>query len=224
MSGVLSSVALESDKASAVSLGLHKQKEGIVMSQKIILEPSEVWEYYQSNKNEFKSSMSEIASCDEYGISVYLSENEKGNPCIVVEADDSEVCSENVVSESDCKNTVQKIYDKYLTDKVVEVLSDLNDDDDSLLEQEDAISEREDELDTLVYEFVMGVLGGEVYFDGCEADDMLDDMKEHFLEYMARKHGLPIFRPMVLEDEDGEDFFEEFPYECMEFDDENNPI
>jgi hypothetical protein len=41
---------------------------------------------------------------------------------------------------------------------------------------------------------------------------------------MARKWGLMIRRPMFLEDEAGEEFFEEFPYDCIEFEDEDNPI
>ena len=29
---------------------------------------------------------------------------------------------------------------------------------------------------------------------------------------------------MILEDENGEEFFEEYPYDCMEFDDPDNPV
>ena len=49
-----------------------------------------------------------------------------------------------------------------------------------------------------------------------------DDIKEHVLEYIARKHRLPIYRPMYLEGEDGKDFYSEYPYEEMIFD--YNPI
>ena len=99
-----------------------------------------------------------------------------------------------------------------------------NDEEESLLEQQDAIEEREMELDIAVSEFISAVLGGDAYLDSEDYDDIIEDCKDHFLEYLARKHGLDIFRPMVLEDEDGEDFYEEYPYECMEFDDEDNPI
>lgn len=196
------------------------------MSQKIILQPHEVWGYYNSHKEKFQNTMYEIASYKEYGIVVYLSEDEHDNPNIVVDADASEVYSENIINADDCVRTVEKIYDTYLSDKVVGVLQDFYEPDDDVtrFNQEDAIAEREEELDTLVYEFVMGALGGEVYFDGCELDGILEDLKDHFLEYMARKHELPIFRPMYLEDENGEDFYEEYPYECMEFDDGENPI
>lgn len=202
------------------------------MAQKILLEPSEVWGYYIEHKDDIENTMYEIASNDAYGVVIYLSEDVKGVACITVNADDSEVYSESVVNDTDCQRTVDKIYNDYLTDKAVEILSELAleeedaETDESLLEQEDTIAEREEELDAFVYDFVMSILGGEAYYDGTgfELDDMLEDIKDHFLEYMARKHDLPIYRPMVLEDENGEDFFEEYPYECMVFEDEDNPI
>lgn len=93
------------------------------------------------------------------------------------------------------------------------------------LEIEDMISERESELDCAVWELLETVLQG-VYCDDCceDFDDMLDDLKEHFLEYMARKHDLPVYRPMILEYDDGTEELSEYPYEEMEFDDPDNPI
>ena len=191
----------------------------------IIIEPKKLWDYVQKHKSRLGATMFEIAKNEQYGISIYLSETEQRCPCITVEADDSEVYSERIVSETDAEKTCSKIYDEYLTDKVVDVLTEMTDDEEeSLLEQQDAIEEREMELDIAVSEFISAVLGGDAYLDGEDYGDIIEDCKDHFLEYLARKHGLDIFRPMVLEDEDGEEFYEEFPYDCMEFDDEDNPI
>ena len=63
---------------------------------------------------------------------------------------------------------------------------------------------------------------GDSYFED-DIDDAIVDVKEHMLEYMARKPGLLIYRPMYLEDEDGKDFYSEYPYEEMIFED-CNPI
>lgn len=195
------------------------------MAQKIIIEPKKLWDYYLQRKSSLESTMFEIANNEQYGIAVYLSEDERRCPCITVEADDSEVYSERIVSETDAEKTCSKIYDKYLTDKVVDILTEIaEDEEESLLEQQDTIEEREMELDIAVSEFISAVLGGDAYLDGEDYDGIIEDCKDHFLEYLARKHGLDIFRPMVLEDEDGEEFYEEYPYECMEFDDEGNPI
>ena len=191
----------------------------------IIIEPKKLWDYVQKHKSSLGATMFEIAKNEQYGISIYLSETEQHCPCITVEADDSEVYSERIVSETDAEKTCSKIYDEYLTDKVVDILTEIaEDEEESLLEQQDAIEEREMELDIAVSEFISAVLGGDAYLDSEDYDDIIEDCKDHFLEYLARKHGLDIFRPMVLEDEDGEEFYEEFPYDCMEFDDEDNPI
>lgn len=195
------------------------------MAQKIILQPDEVWGYFVEHEEECDECMFEIASCSEYGTAVYLSRSSKGIGCITVEADDQEVYNEEVIDAEDTKKTVQKVYDDYLTDKVIEILSDFEpQEDDTLQDQEDEIAMREEELDSLIWDFVMGVFGGETYADFDCTGEVLDDLKDHFLEYMYRKHGFDIYRPMVLEDEDGTEFFEEYPYEHMVFDDEDNPM
>ncbi len=195
------------------------------MAQKIILQPDEVWDYFVEHEEECDECMFEIASCSEYGTAVYLSRSSKGVGCITVEADDQEVYNEEIIDAEDTKKTVQKVYDDYLTDKVIEILSDFEpQEDDTLQSQEDEIDMREEELDNLIWDFVMGVFGGDTYTDFDCTGEVLDDLKDHFLEYMYRKHEFDIYRPMVLEDEDGTEFFEEYPYEHIVFDDEDNPM
>ncbi len=165
--------------------------------------------------------MYEIAENDEFGISIYLTKDDIGVACIIVNADDSEIYAERIVNKKDATRTCNRIYDEYLTGKIIETLTDvIGDEDENLYE----IEVREDELDTLTWDFIVGILGGEAYFDGDNFGEIIEDCKEHFIEYLTRKHGLSVYRPMVLEDENGEDFFEEYPYDCMEFDDEDNPI
>lgn len=192
--------------------------------REITIEPCNLWEYMEKKDKEGQlgAVMYEIAKNEEYGISVYASKDEKGRYCIVVEADEYEVFNEWVTDRDDAEVTCAKVYENYLTEKVIQVLSDVGgDEEDPDIEEE--IRLREDELTNCTEEFLMEILGRDAYFDGVEFE-MINDCKEHFIEYVARKYGLPIYRPMILEDENGEDFFEEYPYECMIFDDENNPI
>lgn len=196
------------------------------MAAKITVSASDVWHYFQENKEELQALMHQIAGSPEYGIAIYVTED-SGLPNIVVTSDDMQVYDETVVSEADCLSTVEKIYDDYLTAKVVTSLSAIVDGDteQNSLDIEDIISERETELDVAVYEFVLTALNG-AYYDDSSAnfDDMLEDCKEHFLEYLARKHELPVYRPMILEYEGGEEEMSEYPYEDMEFDDPDNPL
>ena len=196
------------------------------MAQKIIIEAPEVWSYFQKNKEKLESSMHEIASNPEYGVEIYVTE-ENGLPTIIVQSDDTEVYSEKTINPTDCNETVKKIYDNFLTIKALDFLSDVKDYEDEgydRLEREFIIDDREIELDEAVYYLIDTVCDGK-YSDYCIDEDIVNDIKEHFLEYLARKWGMPIYRPMYLEDADGEgEFYEEYPYDYMVFEDEGNPI
>ena len=193
------------------------------MPAKIDIMSSDVWGYFQDCKAELKTHMHQIAGNPDYGIEIFVTED-VGLPNIVVIADDVQIYEETAVSEKDCQKTVSKIYDEYLTDKILEKLSS-DDEDMSEFDVEDMIAEREDELDNAVYDFVMSVMQ-ETYFDQSPSnfDNMLEDFKEHFLEYMARKYNLPIYRPMILVYDDGTEDVSEYPYEEIVFDDADNPI
>lgn len=192
-------------------------------------EPAEVWDYYIENYRGYRDSMYEIiAEYDDYGIIIIASTDSSGGLEISVSMDGVEMVSDYAISETDCIKTVTKIYDEYLSESLVNttINKESEDDDAEIFTQEEEnqilIDEREDELDTLVSDFCNGVIGFNSRYE--LTDEQLDDVKEHFLDYLYRKHGVNVYRPMYLEDEKGEDFFEEYPYPCMVFDDEDNPI
>lgn len=195
------------------------------MSAKINIQPYEVWQYYNSHKKDCGTTQFELASNDEYGVKIYLSENDNGVGCIFVEADDCEIYKEVIVSETDASRTASKIYDEYLTNQFVNtVSSELDTYDDELAEEEVElrIDAREEEIDQAVALFIEEVCPGTA--DADMTGELLNDVKEHFLEYLYLKHGLDIYRPMMLEDDDGEVFFEEYPYGSMEIESADNPL
>lgn len=169
--------------------------------------------------------MHRIAENQDYGVEVYVTAGSKDKmPHIIVEMDEDQIYEESVKTALECEKVVAQVYDKYLTSKVIDVISEQDDDYKSVVRQEQ-IEDREYELDAAFYDLLVTVLEG--YLDSTlmkDSDELCDDLKEHTLEYLYRKHGCSIRRPMYLEDEDGEEFFEEFPYECMIFDDEDNPL
>lgn len=195
------------------------------MSEQITVTPSEVWNYYYAHKQDLKTHMHLIASNEDYGVEIYITD-ENNDPCIVVTADDRQVFSDTAITLKDCGDLATKVYDDYLTDKALDILTTPAEQEEELTEEE-AINLRESEIDCAVYNFLTEVLEGYVDLDSRHTDEICDDLKEHFLEYMYRKHDLPIRRPMYLIfDEDGKEVeeFVEFPYEEMEFEDEDNPI
>ena len=179
-----------------------------------IVSPEKVYAKYLERKAAGSSNVQFlIAENREFGVEVYLEEDE-GYPKISVEMDSFEVYSAVCLDAQDCEDVVKDIYSEFLTSNVVSSDLVLN----TTLTKEEEISEREAEIDDAVFDFVACVSD-----DDKISTEIYDDLKEHFLEYMARKWDIPIRRPMFLLDNNGDDVYEEYPYECMEFED-NNPI
>lgn len=191
----------------------------------IYVTPEDIWDYYEDNKKDLEKCMHKIAENKEFGVIVYLTDD-YGFPGIIVEADDKTVYTDFVATPKDCADVVSEVYENFLSYKAVQTLANIDivhDDDEpevTLPDLEDEIEERELEIEDALWAFLDDVLGGDATLEIMTGDEMFEDIKEHFLEYLARVHGLPVRRPMFLTDENGEDFFEEYPYEHMIFDDE----
>lgn len=193
--------------------------------QDIMIDSSELWDYCEENEDTLLTAQHMIAENPDYGMSVWIT-CESGSPEIIVESDDIEIYREEILNENDAKRTADRIYEEYLSIKAIETVTEAEDDGTVYVDDEDEdnqvlINEREDDLDAAVMEFVNIVSD-----TGCYniKDEVLDDLKEHFLEYMHKTWGIGIYRPMYLEDVDtGEEYFTEYPYEDMVFDDEDDP-
>lgn len=219
-----------------------KIKEGELVLKDITIEASDVWDYAQEHAEELVNISHIIASNDDYGIEVLISKDDIDDDAvyIYVEADDEEVYGKYITDRTQSAKIVKDIYDDYLTSKVLETLGycevnviSSDDDDDEELDKEvqvdiedDDIQCRENDLDFAVNDFIETVTDCTLshIFSNQQAEEILQDCKEHFLEYMARKWGIDIYRPMYLYTEKGERYFTEFPYEEMVFDDPDNPL
>lgn len=205
------------------------------MAMKITVKASDVWWYCQSHRDELTRDMHLIAENPEYGAEVYITDD-MGFPMVMVIVDGNDVYEETAINQTDMTRIVRRIYDEYLTENIFTILGDFEDDELSIFEDEegnvysemeviDRIEDRENELTAAVYDFVATVTEEKLDDDlVLEFEDIVEDLKDHFLEYMARKHKIDIRRPMYLVYEDGSEELEEFPYDNMEFEDENNPI
>lgn len=195
------------------------------MKTTVTVGSANVVEFFKQHQYELACEYETIAENEDCGIVIYLSST-NGRPTVTVLADEDQI-SEIITGIESLENVVRTTYDTYLSEQAVISLmtkeGDVEDiDEDELIRDE--IDERESEIDAAVDDF-LGIIAQTYGFtDDNTIDEIHDDVKEHFLEYLYRKHKLEIYRPMILEDENGEDFFEEYPYECMEFDDETNPI
>lgn len=196
--------------------------------QNIDVTASEIWDYCLNHQEALSRNKHLMAENPDYGMEVWLTMI-NGSPELIVECDGNEIYREDILNEKDAKRTADRIYEDYLSIKAIETLTDdgnttvyedttvyVEDEED---DEQSLIDEREDEIELSVRDFVSVVSD-----TGCYniEDEVIDDLKEHFLEYMYRKWGIGIYRPMYLEDADtGEDYFTEYPYDDLVYEDDN---
>lgn len=216
------------------------------MAANIIMSPEDIWDFFEEHSDGLETIMHVIAENKEYGTEICLT-NDGGLPCFVVTADDVEVETATCWEKTNCIFEAKRLYDWYLTDKAVQAIadaletekaqkfSDVYDDegfydeydysteDESLLMMQEEIEDRESDLSWAIGNFLETVLS-DSNVSSDEVIEIEEDCLEHFLEYIHLKHGLDIYRPMWIKYEDGSEEFEEFPYENLAFDDEDNPI
>lgn len=175
--------------------------------RKIIIPPEDCWDYACDHVEDLESKMVEIARNDAVGVSIYLTVDEEEFPVYVVCQDSEEVYEEYTVNATDCEKTGNKLIDKYIEGVSASSTEEPEPEEEDI---EEVIKEREDELTDAVLDFLSatcedsyGLLEGEV-----------EEIKDHFLEFLAREYGLRIYRPMEMETESGEEFLAEYPYDA----------
>ena len=207
---------------------------------KINVESSDVWGYASRNRSDLLENEHLIAENPDFGIAIYVTVDSY-YPVVKIYAEDMLINEEEVFSSFTCAIAVEQMYDSYLTtytthssdfskkdeDSNSEDVDEIEENEDEIEENEDEIElieDRELELDIAIEDFFRAISADEdLDLSGDAAKEIMDDCKDHFLEYIARKHGLKIYRPMYLEYDTGVEF-ELFPYENMAFEDESNPI
>ena len=186
--------------------------------------PAEGWNFFQANREEMKKNLFDIASDDEFGVVIYMTE-EDDQPMIYVYMDDSPEFWEECVSEHDCEQVLNRVYNRYLGNAVIETLFDKYHNPAAsdaplagVVDPEDAIDEREYELDDAV-EKLLEEFSDEFLCMSADSIQMIDEeIKDLICEHLWKKHQISVYRPMFLEDEHGTEFFCEYPYPQMIFD------
>lgn len=183
------------------------------------VKPENVWSFYIENRRTLAQKMLLLAANDDLEASVYITD-EDGLPQFYVFCGDDPIFQLEGHSAAECEETAKNLYEDYLSDDQ-EALAVAEDSGKS--KEEDTISKREDELDDAFGNLLEAISTAD-YYRRPDADNVCDDIKELVCEYLYRKYGISVYRPMYLEDEDGKDFYAEYPYEHMVFDDPDNPL
>lgn len=198
------------------------------MGVKIYVPAEDVWLFFQNNITRLKEEMVAIAENQDTKYAVYLTED-KGYPSFSVCKGDSKAeYQEGAISEHDCTETAKRCYVRYLFPVMVtnengfpkSTFEELdNHDDDGLTEQDkqDNVYIREDELRLAMCDFLKVALNLD-----CDPVEIIpeygaalvDDVLDAILEYIGIEHGLEVYRPMFLVDEDtGDEMYSEYPYD-----------
>lgn len=194
------------------------------MGTNIHIPAEDVWKFFQKNKKRLSEEMVAIAENEDTEYAVYLTED-NGYPLFSVckGKSDSEF-EEGAINELDCTETAKRCYVRYLFPVVVTKdnitkFSELDDDEDEPMseqDRQDAMYEREDELQLAMADFLQVVL--QEGSDGTDiidmyGPDMIDELLDIVLEHIAADLCLPVYRPMFFIDEEtGEEIYEEYPY------------
>lgn len=177
---------------------------------KIYVNPGDVWDYFQKNKEllaERLDVIAEIEVDEGYELQVFVTE-EDGYPLLSIEFEDDVLEKECAISEIDCTLVAKKFF-KMLEEHKYDCLSDSQYDDseivtDNSLEAEydvdvEYVDEREDELRLLLSNFLleaMCVSEGAVEFDNQELSALLDEIEEA----AYRTVECIMYRPRIIED------------------------
>lgn len=202
------------------------------MGVNIHIPADEVWSFFQKNKDRCTKEMIAIAENTDTEYAVYLTE-ENGYPTFsVCKGDGKPEYEEGAISENDCTDTAKRCYLKYLFPVIVRndkttILEDEDAEDgfETRQDVEDAMYEREDELRLALCDFMQVALreGGDgVDIMDTYGVDMVDDILDFVLEYMATELCLDIYRPTIITDEEtGCELYTEYPYDpdvpCEEY-------
>lgn len=183
------------------------------MGVKIHIPADKVWQFFFENRERCVKEMIEIASNDETGYAVYITED-SGYPMFLVCCEDGEPeCEVGAISQKDCTEIAEKFFACYLF-PVVEKRELAEDEgyDAQRQELEDEIYEREDELRLALCDFLQVASEGADTFDHDEPD--VSEMLDYILEYLAVERCLSVRRPTFITDPNtGEEYYAEYPYD-----------
>ena len=195
------------------------------MGVNIHVPADEVWSFFKKNKDRLEKEMVAIAENDDTDYAVYLTEDYGYPTFFVCKGDAEPEYEEGAISEDDCLKTARKCYSQYLFPVTVcsqksfqeDDDNDENETEDNTQDIQDIMYEREDELRMALCDFLQVVLLDDEENPDVEStygSAMIDEILDHFLEYLGFEHSLPVYRPMFVADEDtGCEVYTEFPYD-----------
>ena len=193
-----------------------------------------VWGFFQESRKRLNKEMVLIAENTDTEYAVYLTEENDLPVLAVAKGDEKTEHKEHCVSEDDCTTVAKKFYTRYLFPVMITddkyIPEDVPDDgeDETWMDMEDAMYERNDELSLAMADFLAIALQ-EGDNDGTNiletyGYEVVDEILDGFLKELSENYGFHIYRPMIVtEKESGCEVFTEFPYDEYDIDGVDEP-
>lgn len=189
------------------------------MSRGVVYKPDEVWGYFMDNCEDMVMQGEEhmIAESDDHRI--YITSSDDCTTGIVRVYDiDEDLVSEDLVCETECESTISKLYKEFGMYKDKDTKNLFEEHIDEIVDSEENLT---DAVTYFLHEAVSSTVPtsrlSTIKKDLGITDDEIEDMKNHFLEYIYIKLGIDLYRPMVVQFDDKEEFFEH-PYSHLDLD------
>lgn len=200
-----------------------------VSSIEIYVPASEVWSFYLQNNDRCMEEMILIAENTSTGYAVYITDQDGFPFFSVCKGDDYPEHDEYAINDEDCEKTAKKLFLRYLVPvsvingmeviqgKLPDGLADEDEDEElSRQDMEDAMYERDDELDLAMKDFLAVVLQ-EPDTERLVANyhqSFIDEALDEILQLLAKEYCCEIYRPVFIEDPDtGCEVYTEYPYD-----------
>lgn len=146
---------------------------------------STLWSYFCENRQDLLSNYHLIASNEEQGTEVYLTD-EKGFPCFSVEVDGEVVYGAETVSYLDAENTYLELLNTYIN----------IDEDDLIKAEEDDL--RVKEITRAVEGMLEILIEEDPYYAGMSPQDV-DDLTSVIEEFLYEQCGISIRHPTEID-------------------------
>lgn len=173
----------------------------------IYMNKEDIKEYWQSNAGG-SYMQHKVAEYDERDCEVYISIEDGVLKFTIIKG--GNVCGEYTAYGED---DVDFIFDEIEEEDLSPIIPE-----EFCMTAQEKIAEREEELNDLITDFVYNITNGDEGLDP-EGTERFKDM---VCELLYREFGISVRRPMVLQDEDGNESISEYPYDEIDFDDPEN--
>lgn len=170
--------------------------------------PAEVWSYAKENAEQLQKNIVIIAEDDDYEVTI--EREQSGDLLMSVLSDGELVESERLLSEDDAVIACRTCYSRYFGKSATDPEVDEYDVDTDICDHEIVL--RESELLNALRDFI------DVVSDYADCSLIEQDESDILTDVcgILSGYGIPVYYPMWVEDEDGNEVFVEYPYEDVD--------